>query len=88
VIVLVNEVVTACTEILNVALTAPAGTVTDFGKVTRLGFPVDRFTTHPPLGAAPPRTTVPVDAPPAVTVDGFSVREDSAYPPVTVKVAL
>lgn len=87
-IVLINEVAMAFSEITKAALIAPAGTVTVDGNPIRLGFPADRFTTQPPLGAAPPRKTVPEDVPPAVTVDGFSVRDDSAYPLVTIKVAL
>jgi hypothetical protein len=88
VIVLVNVDVVPFTEIVKVALLLPAATVTAEGKLTRLGFPVDSLTTHPPLGAGPTRETVPVEVPPTVTVDGLRVKEESAYPPVTVRVAL
>jgi hypothetical protein len=58
---------------VNDALLAPAGTVTDGGTVA--GLTADSCTTAPPVGAAPLNVTVPVDEPPAFTVDGLSTSE-------------
>ena len=52
----------------------PAGTVTLAGTEAMAGFPLVRFTTIPPAGAAPRSVIVPVEAVPPVTVDGVSTR--------------
>jgi hypothetical protein len=76
---------TALVAIVNVALAAPAGTVTLAGTVT--GSPPDNDTTAPPDGAAPVSVTVPVTEVPPTTLDVLSEIEDSATPPaVTVSV--
>lgn len=60
----------------NVALVAPAATVTPDGTVTEVLL-LDRLTRAPPLGAAPLRVTVPVEEEPPFTLPGLSVTEDS-----------
>ena len=71
------EAVTALVVTANVALVAPAATVTLAG--TAAADPLlERATTAPPVGAAPPSVTVPVDGVPPLTVAGLSATEDSA----------
>jgi hypothetical protein len=53
----------------NVAVVAPAATVTDAGTDKR-ALLSDRLTSEPPLGAARDRVTVQVDADPEVNVVG------------------
>src|SRR5437016_2283817 len=60
----------------NLALLAPAGTVTLAGTVATDVLLLDRVTTAPPLGAAPLSVTRPVDGTPPLTVVGVSVTED------------
>jgi hypothetical protein len=67
---------------VNVAVAAPAGTVTLGGTVT--GSALDRDTIAPPAGAAPLSVTVAFTVPPPTTVDALSVIEDSVAPRVTV----
>ena len=62
----VNEV-TALVVAVNVALVAPAGTVTLAGTVTRAGWMFDSVTTAPPAGAGVPRITLPVEGVPPTT---------------------
>ena len=64
---------------LKLALVAPAGTVTVDGTVA--GLTVDSCTTAPPVGAGPLSVTVPVDDPPAATVEGL--RASDVTPTVT-----
>jgi hypothetical protein len=69
--VIVAEV-TAATPvvvIVKAAVVAPAGTVTVAGTVALPTFEA-RFTVAPPVGAAAPRVTVPVEDEPPVTVVG------------------
>lgn len=63
---------------LNVTELAPAGTVTLGGTLARVELLLARFTTAPPVGAALVRFTVPVEVEPPTTVDGLSVRDESA----------
>ena len=70
------EAVTALVLTENVALVAPAATVTLDGTVAELLL-LERFTVAPPLGAAPVRVTVPVEEEPPFTLPGLSDTEDS-----------
>jgi len=63
--------VTVLVFAVNVALVAPAGTVTLAGTVTRVVLLLDSVTTAPPAGAGAPRITVPVEGVPPMTVLGF-----------------
>src|SRR5260370_1799353 len=71
------DVVTALVLTVNVALLAPAATVTLAGTVATAALPLMRETTAPPLRAGPLSVTVPVEdcAPPATLV-GFTVSEE------------
>jgi hypothetical protein len=84
---IVAEIVppTARVEIVNVALTEPAGTVTLAGTVT--GSPPDNDTTAPPAGAAAVSVTVPFTVFPPTTLDVLSdIEERATGPAVTVSV--
>ena len=72
--------VTVFVVTLNVAVVAPAATVTDpdAGTVATLGLLLVNATTAPPAGAAALSVTVPVLFAPPVSVAGFSVIEASA----------
>jgi hypothetical protein len=61
---------------VNVAVVAPANTVTLAGTVAN-AFPLDRVTTEPPTGAAGVIVTVPVDEFPPSTLGGFKTRFDT-----------
>src|SRR5436305_14912292 len=60
---------------VNVAVLAPAATVTDAGTVAALRLLLVNATTAPPAGAAALSVTVPVLFAPPVSVAGFSVIE-------------
>jgi hypothetical protein len=62
---------TGLVEIGNVAVVAPAGTVTLLGTEATLGLLEASATTIPPEGAAPLIVTVPRAVLPPVTEDGF-----------------
>src|SRR5207302_351879 len=70
------EAVTALVLTENVALVAPAATVTLEATVAEVLL-LERFTMAPPAGAAPLRVTVPVEEEPPFTLPGLSVTEDS-----------
>ena len=70
------EVVTLLVLTMNVALLAPAGTVTLAGTVAAAVLPLIMETDAPPLGAGPLSITVPVEGDPPVTLVGFSVSEE------------
>ena len=72
---------------LNVALVAPAATVTLAGTCAAAVLLLDRATTAPPVGAGPLNVTVPVDEVPPSTDVGFKLTE-LATSAVTVKFAL
>jgi hypothetical protein len=69
------DVVTALVFTVNVALLAPAATVTVAGTVA-VDVLLERETTAPPMGAGPLSVTVPVEGDPPVTLAGFSVSEE------------
>jgi len=71
------DVVTAVVSTMNVALLAPAATVTVAGTVAVDVLPLERETTAPPVGAGPLSITVPVEGAPPVTLVGFSVSEET-----------
>jgi hypothetical protein len=60
---------------VNVAVVAPAGTVTFAGTVARDVLPLERVNTTPDGGAAPVSVTVPVEGLPPVTDVGFRLME-------------
>jgi hypothetical protein len=68
--------VTALVLTVNVALLAPAATVTLAGSVA-VDVLLERETTAPPVSAGPLSVTVPVeDCAPPVTLVGFSASEE------------
>jgi hypothetical protein len=73
-------------EILNVAVVAPAETVT-LDPTWADGSLLESVTTAPPAGAAPLSVTVPVELLPPTTLVGFTVNEESAGG-FTVRVAV
>ena len=75
VIVIVSVVATCWVTIVNVAVEAPAATITCCGILTLFESPA-RFTATPPLGADPLRLTVPVTEPPPFTVVGDMLIPD------------
>lgn len=75
-------------EIVNVADTWPAATVTLAGTVATVVFEDVNVTTVPPEGAAVLSTTVPVLLVPPFTDVGFNVNEIGAAEGVTCSVAL
>ena len=70
------EAVTALVFTANVALVAPAATITLDGTVAEVLL-LERFIMAPPLGAGKLRVTVPVEEEPPFTLPGLSVIEDS-----------
>src|SRR5215471_14794962 len=70
--------VTVFVATVNVAVVAPAATVTETGTVAALVLLLVNATTAPPGGAAALSVTVPVLFAPPVSVAGFSVSEASA----------
>ena len=65
---------TGLVAIVNVAVVAPAGTVTFGGTCAAAALLLDRVTTDPPEGAGPVNFTVPEDEVPPVTEVGLTVR--------------
>jgi len=78
VIVTVVDAVTLAVVTLNVALVAPAATVTLAGTVATAVLLLDNVTTAPPAGAALVRVAVPCAAFPPTTLVGLSAIADSA----------
>src|SRR5436190_18239834 len=70
--------VTGFVVTMNVAVVAPAATVTDGSTVAALVLLLFNATTAPPAGAAALSVTVPVLFAPPVRLPGFSVIEASA----------
>ena len=84
-----DAAVTARVVIVNVAVVAPAGTVTLAGTVPIVVELDASVTTAPPVGAARVSVTVPVTATPPVAAETFVVNVDSAAAGgVTVTVAV
>ena len=71
------DVPTGLVLTVNVALVAPAATVTLDGTIAALGLLLDRLITASPLGAGPLSVTVPVAEVPPVTLVGLNVSEES-----------
>jgi hypothetical protein len=78
VIVAEADVVTALVVIENVALVAPAATVTLAGTPASAALLLVSVTTAPPDGAVALRVAVPCDPAPPTTEDGLSVITESA----------
>jgi len=71
------DAVTGLVFAVNVALVAPAGTVTLEGTLA-VPLLLESATCAPPAGAGPLSVTVPVeDCTPPITLVGFSVSEES-----------
>ncbi len=86
-IVEVELVATERPVTVKVAVVAPARTVTDVGTVATLVALELRVTTVPPVGAGPPRVTVPVDVVDEAIEDGLKVRPVTTAG-LTVRVAV
>lgn len=63
---------------VNVALVAPAATVTLEGTLAAVVLLLESVTIAPPAGAAPLSVTVPVEEFPPVTLVGFTESEERA----------
>src|SRR3981189_2172475 len=72
----VVEAATALVLTVNVAVVAPAATVTLDGTLAAVVLLLESVTTAPPEGAAPLNVTVPVEQFPPVTLAGFSESEE------------
>ncbi len=81
------EAVTVFVVTVNVAVVAPAATVTLAGTVAADVLLLDKVTTVPAEGAGPVKVTVPVEEVPPVTLEGLSASEVRAGRS-TVKVAV
>ena len=67
---------TAVVVTVKVAVVAPAATVTLAGTVAA-ALLLDKPTDSPPVGAALPKVTVPVDEVPPVTAVGLNVTDET-----------
>src|SRR3981081_384249 len=74
--VTVVEVATALVLTVNVALVAPAATVTLEGTLAAVVLLLESVTCAPPDGAGPLNVTVPVEEFPPVILVGFSESEE------------
>jgi hypothetical protein len=81
------DVVTALVLTVNVALLAPAATVTLAGTVAVDVLVLERETAAPPVGAGPLSVTVPVEGDPPVMLVGLSAIEESVAEPGGVTVS-
>src|SRR5215471_21355399 len=80
--------VTVFVATVNVAVVAPAATVTEAGTVAALVLLLVNATTAPPAGAAALSVTVPVLFAPPVRLPGFSVIEPRAATEVVSRVVV
>jgi hypothetical protein len=87
VIIAIVPTVTVVVLTLNVAVVAPAATVTEVGTVAAVLL-LASITTAPPAGAAALSVTVPVLFAPPVRLPGFSVIEASAATEVVSRMVL
>src|SRR2546425_7803514 len=73
------DAVTDTVVTVNVALVAPAGTVTlpTGGTLAAAGLLLERVTTAPPAGAAPLRVTVATEELPPTTLVGLSTKPET-----------
>ena len=71
------DAVTTLVLAVNVALVAPAATVTLAGTRATLVLLLESAICAPPAGAGPLSVTVPVDEFPPVTLAGFTASDDS-----------
>ena len=76
------ETVTALVLTMNVALVAPAATVTLPGTVAAAVLSLIRETAAPPVDAGPLRVTVPIEEDPPITLIGLSATAESVAEPV------
>jgi hypothetical protein len=81
------EEATPSVEAVNVAVEAPAATVTFAGTVAATVLPLESVTTAPPVGALPVRVTVPVEDVPETTLVGLTETAEIAEG-LTVRVAV
>lgn len=70
------EAATALVLTVNVALVAPAATVTLEGTLAAAVLLLESVTCAPPVGAAPSSVTVPMEEFPPVTLGGFMEIEE------------
>jgi len=82
------DTATGIVDAANVAVVAPAGTVTDGGTEATCGSPLASVTWAPPLGAAALRSTVPVAWLPPSTVEGLMAKETTVSTGEIVRVAV
>ena len=81
------DVLTALVVTVNVALLAPAATVTLAGTVAVAVLLLVRATAAPPVGAGPLSVTVPVEGDPPVTLAGLSAIAESVAEPAGATVS-
>jgi hypothetical protein len=81
------ETVTALVPTVNVALVAPAATVTLKGTVAVAVLSLISETAAPPVGAGPLRVTVPIEGDPPITLIGLSATAESVAEPCGVTVS-
>ena len=72
------EALTTLVLTVNVALAAPAATITLDGTRATVVLLLESATCTPPAGAGPLSVTVPVEEFPPVTLAGFNANDESA----------